>query len=789
MNKNSEKTILNVKNLKKYFYSKKGIVQAVDKVNFKLYEGEVLGLIGESGSGKTTVGRSLIRLYDNYNGQVSLLDKIISGKKVSKSKNRFMRKNMQMIFQDPHASLNGQKNVYSILKEPLKVNNIIKDKMKDTFSDFSTIIKNFHYSFLRKYKEQKLMNQFSIINEANEYFKEWETHFDDFQDFDLMFENNSYEDIFNSYFSYLNKRQFHESKAINEIYQGASTLYNYYFEKQQEYRDGNLSFDELALRESERGLKEAELLTKNSRANVALKKQIAELESKLKEFLELSKEKHINSQNYVKSYIFEYKSEELLNKNEALKTEDFKNYSFFMKRRYVNKITKQFLKNKSNKLSLSENVFYWLTLEEIDQMINEFNEFNKFIIEKYENKFVKIANDNNESWKNKKQMYEELLAEYAEMDLSKYIEIAHSRKEKYQEQKTTLENEIKNLKSQISRKKEILKIDEMKLNLAKLIHQKNEHVFQHELDKYISEFKKWEIDIDEKIENGNILIQEISARQLILDQKFKEVHLNFLKWYEQKLTADGLNKKQVKKELKIYEQKVSEKEEILKSFKLETKILNKIYYQIMFLLGLHKKTRIFKAKKKVKKVMYDQAIYNALEEVGLLKQFAYRYPHEFSGGQRQRIVIARALISQPKIIIADEPIASLDISIQAQIVNLLKSLIDKKGIGMIFIAHDLSMVEYIADNIIIMHLGKIVERGKTHEIYSNPKHPYTINLFKSIPKMSNANEPFEASSFELNYLSEQKFPNQVIEKLVGDSQSHKVYGTEKQLEQWLENEK
>ncbi|CRH45397.1 peptide ABC transport ATP-binding protein [Mycoplasmopsis arginini] len=152
-------------------------------------------------------------------------------------------------------------------------------------------------------------------------------------------------------------------------------------------------------------------------------------------------------------------------------------------------------------------------------------------------------------------------------------------------------------------------------------------------------------------------------------------------------------------------------------------------------------------------------IYRSLEDVGLLKQFAYRYPHEFSGGQLQRIVIARALITEPKVIVADEPIASLDISIQAQVVNLLKDLCVQKNIGLIFIAHDLSMIEYVADNVQIMHLGKIVESGVTEAIYNNPLHPYTINLFKAIPKISNANEKFQNVSFNLDYIYEQQFPN------------------------------
>jgi oligopeptide transport system ATP-binding protein len=178
--------------------------------------------------------------------------------------------------------------------------------------------------------------------------------------------------------------------------------------------------------------------------------------------------------------------------------------------------------------------------------------------------------------------------------------------------------------------------------------------------------------------------------------------------------------------------------------------------------------------------MYNKVV-DSLIEVGLKSEHAYRYPHEFSGGQRQRIVIARALISNPKVILADEPIASLDISIQAQIVNLLTNLCKTKGISMIFIAHDLSMVEYISDNILIMHLGKIVEYGSTESIFSNPIHPYTKNLFNSIPKISNSHIPFKADNFELTYLNEYSPFN--VPQYYKIENKHYVLAVDNQLEQ------
>ena len=175
----------------------------------------------------------------------------------------------------------------------------------------------------------------------------------------------------------------------------------------------------------------------------------------------------------------------------------------------------------------------------------------------------------------------------------------------------------------------------------------------------------------------------------------------------------------------------------------------------------------------------SEKIGSLLEAVGLNREHANRYAHEFSGGQRQRIGIARALSLNPSFIIADEPISALDVSIQAQVVNLLKQLQKEFGLTYLFIAHDLSMVKYISDRIAVMYRGKILELGNADEIYHNPIHPYTKSLLSAVPQ---PNPIYERQRVRIPYKHEEPLPDsRVIEAQPG----HFVYGTDEQIKKWL----
>ena len=178
----------------------------------------------------------------------------------------------------------------------------------------------------------------------------------------------------------------------------------------------------------------------------------------------------------------------------------------------------------------------------------------------------------------------------------------------------------------------------------------------------------------------------------------------------------------------------------------------------------------------------DQMVKAILRKVGLAPEHATRYPHQFSGGQRQRVGIARALIMYPKLIIADECISALDVSIQAQVVNLMKDIQEETGTAYLFIAHDLSMVKYISDRIGVLHLGHLLETGTTEEIFNHPVHPYTRSLLSAIPSPNPVVEKkrvAETYDYKTSGIDYTKGTKHLVEG------SHYVRCTDEEFSEWM----
>lgn len=178
----------------------------------------------------------------------------------------------------------------------------------------------------------------------------------------------------------------------------------------------------------------------------------------------------------------------------------------------------------------------------------------------------------------------------------------------------------------------------------------------------------------------------------------------------------------------------------------------------------------------------EEKISEMLKKVGLSPEHAARYPHQFSGGQRQRVGIARALIMNPKLIIADECISALDVSIQAQVVNLMKDIQEETQCAYLFIAHDLSMVKYISDRIGVLHLGYMVESGTKEEIFSHPIHPYTKSLLSAIPHPNPVVEKHRVA-LTYNYATSGIDYAKGTEHSVGGT--HTVLATDEEFDAWM----
>ena len=192
--------------------------------------------------------------------------------------------------------------------------------------------------------------------------------------------------------------------------------------------------------------------------------------------------------------------------------------------------------------------------------------------------------------------------------------------------------------------------------------------------------------------------------------------------------------------------------------------------------GLYSGTRISETDRKAK-------VEKALMEVGLLPEFASRFPHEFSGGQRQRIGVARALIMQPEFIIADEPISALDVSIRAQVLNLLSKLQKERGLTYLFISHDLSVMRFICDRIAVIHKGVLVELAETEKLFAHPLHPYTRALLSAIPlpdPIREKNKVLEVYDPSCHDYSTDK------PQWVEVEEGHMVWGNEKELAEYHE---
>lgn len=769
-----KKKILKIENLNKFFINRNNYKIALDNISFDVTEGDFLGIIGESGSGKTTLGRTIIRLNDATSGKIKLFNKNISNKKISKQENLTICRSMQMIFQDPLSSLNPKMNILKIISEPIVINKSLKkENIKIIDSRHKTNFL-FEYEILSGLAKNKYEKLYEYYVEYKKIINETITKIDDFK-----FTNNdswteSFSDLETTFDHYIMSQK-PVIEIINKMYENAKKIIKAY-DKKVKTNDLDPIYSKYI--EYANNLDEAKADFGNKENSINnLKKKFNKIKKDIAFF---------KSNRLVKSEIKDLKIHIKLNSNGMKIAKTKRDYNF----------KKILLIRDRLKLGILDD---FLNFENVDEenLINEYRNIRDIIDEFFKNEFIRIFNDNiSENYEEKMSSIDyDLIKKEIENNLSKSLIDFKNKLQMIDEknkiiinvllsEKTMIAEEISKLKlkkkeqektfysseSYIQKNNDFKKIKE-ELNLIRKEKHKKHNDFIY---KSLSELKeKIKIESNEVKNRKNFL----SKRLNILIKELIDIRPNDLANFSKKDVSQV-----IKKNTKSMKEQLKNKMSSFKLIDFEfTKILE--HYFIEERICSSNRSKLFFYRNDFLKIMILEKVFELLESVGLKKEHAYRYPHEFSGGQRQRIVIARALINDPKIIIADEAISALDVSIQAQVVNMMKELCDKRDVTFLFIAHDISMVHYICNKVIIMHNGKIVERGSTNKIFKNPVHPYTQSLLKAVPELWKMDVDLSLFGDNSNYSESYSISNKPY--FIKVENDHEVLATKEQFDKWV----
>ena len=769
-----KKKILKIENLNKFFINRNNYKIALDNISFDVTEGDFLGIIGESGSGKTTLGRTIIRLNDATSGKIKLFNKNISNKKISKQENLTICRSMQMIFQDPLSSLNPKMNILKIISEPIVINKSLKkENIKIIDSRHKTNFL-FEYEILSGLAKNKYEKLYEYYVEYKKIINETITKIDDFK----FTNNDSWTESFSdleTIFDHYIMSQKPVIEILNKMYQNAKKIIKVY-DKKVKTNDLDPIYSKYI--EYANNLDEAKADFGNKENSINnLKKKFNKIKKDIAFF---------KSNRLVRSEIKDLKIHIKLNSNGMKIAKTKRDYNF----------KKILLMRDRLKLEILDD---FLNFENVDEenLINEYRNIRDIIDEFFKNEFIRIFNDNiSENYEEKMSSIDyDLIKKEIENNLSKSLIDFKNKLQMIDEknkiiinvllsEKTMIAEEISKLKlkkkeqektfysseSYIQKNNDFKKIKE-ELNLIRKEKHKKHNDFIY---KSLSELKeKIKIESNEVKNRKNFL----SKRLNILIKELIDIRPNDLANFSKKDVSQV-----IKKNTKSMKEQLKNKMSSFKLIDFEfTKILE--YYFIEERICSSNRSKLFFYRNDFLKIMILEKVFELLESVGLKKEHAYRYPHEFSGGQRQRIVIARALINDPKIIIADEAISALDVSIQAQVVNMMKELCDKRDVTFLFIAHDISMVHYICNKVIIMHNGKIVEKGSTNKIFKNPIHPYTQSLLKAVPELWKMDVDLSLFGDNSNYSESYSISNKPYFMKVEND--HDVLATKEQFDKWV----
>lgn len=769
-----KKKILKIENLNKFFVNRNNYKIALDNISFDVTEGDFLGIIGESGSGKTTLGRTIIRLNDATSGKIKLFNKNISNKKISKQENLTICRSMQMIFQDPLSSLNPKMNILKIISEPIVINKSLKKENIKIIDSRHKANFLFEYEILSGLAKNKYEKLYEYYVEYKKIINETITKIDDFK----FTNNDSWTESFSdleTIFDHYIMSQKPVIEILNKMYQNAKKIIKVY-DKKVKTNDLDPIYSKYI--EYANNLDEAKADFGNKENSINnLKKKFNKIKKDIAFF---------KSNRLVRSEIKDLKIHIKLNSNGMKIAKTKRDYNF----------KKILLMRDRLKLEILDD---FLNFENVDEenLINEYRNIRDIIDEFFKNEFTRIFDENiSENYEEKMTSIDyDLIKKEIENNLSKSLIYFKNKLQMVDEknkiiinvllsEKTMIAEEISKLKlkkkeqektfysseAYIQKNNDFKKIKE-ELNLIRKEKHKKHNEFIH---KSLAELKeKIKIESNEVKTRKNFL----SKRLNILIKELIAIRPTDLANFSKKDASQV-----IKKNTKSMKEQLKNKMSSFKLIDFEfTKILE--YYFIEERICSSNRSKLFFYRNDFLKIMILEKVFELLESVGLKKEHAYRYPHEFSGGQRQRIVIARALINDPKIIIADEAISALDVSIQAQVVNMMKELCDKRDVTFLFIAHDISMVHYICNKVIIMHNGKIVEKGSTNKIFKNPIHPYTQSLLKAVPELWKMDVDLSLFGDNSNYSESYSISNKPYFMKVEND--HEVLATKEQFDKWV----
>ncbi len=747
-----DKALININDLHVNFKRGGKLFEAVKGANLTINDGEILGLVGESGSGKTTLGRATISLWDHALGNVEIEGKRTPQKRIKSvsKKNVWVYKKGQMIFQDPTSSLNRQMKVLDIVNEGQKNFKTVADDQK---------------AFIEK--ETQLINDAKEIIEALTSKKKYEKKMKDHYVENFIVET-------------ISKSKDEAVTKLVEDFNRATELV------------ANISKLERDLSESDKTIDKKIKIIKQKRSSDKI--ILGEETTNDKEFLNTSLE----------SELAEFKKFEKKAKKDEGKVQkrvDKRNERFFKRAQWLAKnlpaslrnalptkfddvndlekaiekladrekltdeqkfyaasitITLQILIKKQEKLvsplntSAFEFIYYHLNdvltarIHFLNTLLRDLNVRLEKELDKKENAetkdLTKFYAKSVEYLKTYKEILISLIKEFAGITLKiKGLFLNHE------------ENGIKHFY------KETLKINKMSdtLQISLITWKAQEAIKYHKRLK-----DKQKLELKEKISINKKELSKIEKTYKNIHEPMKDIESaigdKIKKYVKEFEIEDELFEKQHDK-LEELKEAVTRGEQKIKAAK---KILNS---------------------KKHRKAEEVRRIKETLLKVGLNDDAINKYPSQFSGGQKQRIGIARTIITKPKFIVADEPISALDVSVQAQVINLMKDIHSEMGLTMLFIAHDLQMVHYISDRIAVIYRGNIVEYGDADKVYKSPKHPYTKSLIGAMPSIEEVGKPLEVSDY--NWADHEYNEFSCVKHWEVDK-DHFVYGTEEEIKEW-----